>query len=460
MTFTLRSSIPNKPGTPKNSALIVAGFATAFFPRLFTYFGAPAPLNFLHLAIVPGIAIVVFATTRVRHRRQIQVVWHVLTGIGIFLTCIVASAFVGDAGFINIVLQFVLFSQPFILLAAMLAIPTSFQAVNRFRYWFLSFALFNHLLAIVQSFLLPIGLYPRRNGLIEDRIAGVFAAPGGSAANYVSCTVSIFFALYFCLVFKQAPRWIRAIVLATSFYQAYISDSKQVLLCLGLGWAVLTLANSTKPKFILRYILPSVIVFFLLVWGIQNPEIEFLSVYRGWINRILTSEVYSWDGLAMNTKLATFNIVPTYMHSVWDWLFGLGPGHSVTRLGGWLIPKYYGLLSPVGITVHPASAEVFDVVWNEGWVARGSTIFFPLFTWAGIWGDFGLVGLAAYLYLGFIVWTRVCVDDYGKFMVITTAILGFILTQMEEPGHTLSLACLLALRWHEQQLANTLKANL
>ena len=128
MTLTLRSSIPDKPGTLKNSALIVAGFATAFFPRLFTYFGAPAPLNFLHLAIVPGIAIAVLATTRVRHSRQIQVVLHVLTGIGIFLTCIAASAFVSDAGLINVVLQFVLFSQPFVLLATMLAIPTSLQS--------------------------------------------------------------------------------------------------------------------------------------------------------------------------------------------------------------------------------------------------------------------------------------------------------------------------------------------
>ena len=239
-----------------------------------------------------------------------------------------------------------------------------------------------------------------------------------------------------------------------SIYQVYISDSKQVLLCLGLGWVALALTKSTKSKYVFRYILPSIGALFLMIWAIQNPEIEFLSVYRAWIDRVLDSEIYSWNGLAMKTKLAAFDIIPTYMNSAWDWLFGLGPGHGVTRLGGWLMPKYYALLSPVGATIHPASAEVFGFIGDEGWVARYSTIFFPLFTWAGIWGDFGFVGLAAYLYLGFIVWTRVCVDDYGKFMVVTTAILGFVLTQMEEPGHMLSLAYLLALRWHERQLAN------
>ncbi|MEO1133019.1 MAG: hypothetical protein AAFX40_09970, partial [Cyanobacteria bacterium J06639_1] len=278
MTVTLRSSLPDKAGMLKNSTLIVIGFATAFFPRLFTYFGAPTPLNFLHLAIIPGIAIAVLATTRVAHSRQIQVVWQVLVGMGIFLTCIVASALVSHAGFTNVFLQFLLFGQPFVLLAAMLAVPTSRRIVNRFQYWFLGFALFNHLLAIAQSVLLPIGLYPRRGGQIADRIAGVFAAPGGSAANYVSCTVSIFFALYFALVFKHVPRWIRAVLLATSIYQAYISDSKQVLLCLGLGWGVLTLTRVTKLEYVLKYLVPTVLVLSALVWAIQNPDIEFLSV--------------------------------------------------------------------------------------------------------------------------------------------------------------------------------------
>ena len=73
----------------------------------------------------------------------------------------------------------------------------------------------------------------------------------------------------------------------------------------------------------------------------------------------------------------------------------------------------------------------------------------------GLWGDLGIVGIGAYLYLGFIAWQKVCVDDFGRFLLLSTASFGWILTQMEEPGHMLTVACLLALQWQtvrEKQL--------
>jgi hypothetical protein len=78
-----------------------------------------------------------------------------------------------------------------------------------------------------------------------------------------------------------------------------------------------------------------------------------------------------------------------------------------------------------------------------------------MFTWVGFWGDEGIFGLGAYLYLCFIVWRRICVDDFGKFLLLSTASFGFILTQMEEPGHVLTVACLLGLRWQEEQIKPT-----
>jgi hypothetical protein len=62
----------------------------------------------------------------------------------------------------------------------------------------------------------------------------------------------------------------------------------------------------------------------------------------------------------------------------------------------------------------------------------------------------GIVGLGAYLYLCSVVWRRVCVDDFCKFLLLSTAGFGLIITQMEEPGHMLTVACLLGLRWHER----------
>ena len=106
--------------------------------------------------------------------------------------------------------------------------------------------------------------------------------------------------------------------------------------------------------------------------------------------------------------------------------------------------------------MHPASADFWRVV-ETSYLPQESTVYFPLFTWAGIWGDLGILGLGAYLYLCSVVWCKLCLDDFGKFLLLSSASFGFILTQMEEPGHMLSVACLLGLSWleaHEKRTPN------
>ena len=434
-----------------NVNLMLFTFATVFFPRLFSYFGAPSLINFGHLLVVPIAVGVVLATTRVKNRKQIAIVWELIFAMGIFLSTMVASALINDAGEINVFLQFMLQAQPYVFLLALVSISFSGKSLTRFRRWVLGFGLFNLILALVQSVLLPIGLYPRRGGTIADNTAGVFASSTGSAGNYVSCTISVYFALYL-MRFKSIPLWIRIAALLASLYQVYISDSKQIFLAFLLGWILLIISKSKDPTKLLMYIIPAIFLMALFWWALQNPSIGFLDTYRNWINRTFEKpEIYGLNGEATQTKLAALRIIPTYFHTPLNHFFGLGPGHTVTRLGGWMLKKYAPLLTPLGVTIHPASDEVFRIV-SEGWIAQESTIFFPLFTWAGMWGDIGLVGLASYLYMGYVLWRRVCVDDFGKFMILSTAILGFILTQMEEPGHMLTVACLLALRWHDRQL--------
>lgn len=422
-------------------------FATLFFPRLLSYFGAPAPVNFIHLLTVPLSTCVVMLTARFKEQKQVSIIWGLIFSMGGFLAAMIASALVNDAGVINVFLQFMLQSEPYIFLLALIAIPFSTASITKFRRWVLGFGLFNLILALVQSVLLPLGIYPRRGGTVEDNIAGVFASSSGSAGNYVSCTVSVYFALYF-FKFKSVPLWIRITALAASLYQVYVSDSKQIFLAFLVGWLLLVIIKANDPAKLLMYIIPFILLMLLFRWGIQNPDLKFLDAYRNWIDR---PEIYGLDGEATRTKLAAFRIIPSYFDTPLNHLFGLGPGHTVTRLGGWMLKKYAPLLLPLGVTVHPASEEVFQVV-SEGWIAQESTIFFPLFTWVGMWGDVGLVGLGTYLVAGYVVWREICVHDFGRFMVLSTSVLGFILTQMEEPGHMLTVACLLAIDWHEQHL--------
>ncbi|MEM9154577.1 MAG: hypothetical protein AAGB13_05995 [Cyanobacteria bacterium P01_F01_bin.33] len=455
MTLTYRKLAPDRDIGMASSTALLLGFATAFFPRLLTYFGAPAPINFIHFAAVPTAVAITILTSRTQNMRQISISWDLILGMGILLTSMAASALLNDAGFINIILQFILFTEAFMLLLALALIPTHHKFLSRFRRWLLGFALTNFLLAIAQSILIPVGIYPRRGGTIQDNTAGVFAAGGGSAGNYVSCTVSMFFALYVFFFCKQFPLWFRSILLLGAAYQVYVSDSKQVFLALGIALILLLVTKLRDPAKFFLYTVPVLVILSAALWALKSLDFEALTAYQNWIDR---EGIYGWDGIATQTKLAAFRIILSHFNSPLNWFFGLGPGHSVTRLGGWMLPKYASLLTPLGATVHPASVQVFDVV-RSSWIAQQSTIFFPLFTWVGLWGDFGFAGLAAYLYLCSIVWRRICVDDYGRYLLLTTAALGFVLTQMEEPGQMLTLACLLGLRWHEthaQRILNQL----
>ena len=430
-----------------NSTLILIGFATAFFPRLLSYFGVSSLINFVHFLVIPVVFVIAILTTRIQNTKQITIVWELMIALGILLVCTIASALINEAGAINVFLQYMLQAEPFLLLIALMSIPLRGRNLQRLRNWLFAFALFNLVLAIAQSILFPLGLYPRRGGTIADNIAGVFASGGGSAGNYVSCSVSLYFSLYALLVFKTVPLWIRITGFMAAVYQTQASDSKQVFLAFFLGAIILLIIKSNNPEKLFLYFTVIIVLLTISFWAINNIEADFLTPYQNWIDR---SHIYGLDGEATQTKLAAFRIIPSYYRNPLNWFFGLGPGHTVGRLGGWMMEKYSFMLVPLGGTIHPASAEVFQVV-RDGWIAKQSTIFFPLFTWAGIWGDQGIVGLGAYIYLLSVVWRKICVDDFGKFLILSTVILGFILTQMEEPGHMLTVACLLGLRWQEAQ---------
>ncbi|MEO0355542.1 MAG: hypothetical protein AAF268_12025 [Cyanobacteria bacterium P01_A01_bin.3] len=317
--------------------------------------------------------------------------------------------------------------------------------VRKCKKWLLGFCAINLILALMQSVLIPVGIYPRRGGTIADGIGGVFGGGGGSAANYISSTISIYAALYFLTLRSRIPVWLKLILVIASVYQTQVSDSKQVFLALGLSVLVMISSKIKEPRRLFKYAIIVCPILVGIFWAYNNLDLEIFNAYRNWISR---EGIFSIDGEGVQTKLAAFPIVGSYFSSPLHWLFGIGPGHSVSRLGGWMLEKYSSLLLPLGATIHPASSEVFNVV-RDGWIAQQSTVFFPLFTWAGIWGDFGFLGLGVYVYLGVIVFQKLCKTDLAKFYLISTAIFGLILTQMEEPGHTLTIAYLIGLQANE-----------
>ncbi|WP_448603747.1 hypothetical protein [Thermoleptolyngbya sp.] len=431
-------------GQLRTPALIVFAFASVFFPRILESAGALAAINFLHFAIIPLVFVLTFTKIRSKGGQEIWIAQLLLLGLFSLLLSMAISAFLNKAGLVNLFIGYMLLAEPFLLLAAVVYTPMTLRNIRWMRSWILAFGFSNVLLALAQKLLITIGLLRVTRMTAADNIQGVFYLSG--AGHVVSASVSLTFGLYYFASAKNSPLWLRATIVITTILQLLFADAKQTLLVFLAAWGVLILVKLTDIRVAIQYIISSILAFYSFLWALRN--IPLFAAFNGWIRPGL----YGPDGDATVLKLSGFPIIISFYENSLNWLWGLGPGHTVGRLGGWLLKEYSSLLNPLGATTRPVSSEV-GRVWGESYL--DSSFFSPLFGWIGIWGDFGLLGLGIYLFLWWVVWSFLCQDDFSKFTVITVFIFGFIFTQMEEPGYMLTVTTLIGLRWHELQVKET-----
>ncbi|NJN86066.1 MAG: hypothetical protein HC881_06785 [Leptolyngbyaceae cyanobacterium SL_7_1] len=431
--------MPARPGYVRSSLLLLVAFASVFFPRLLETIGFPAAINFVHFAVVPVAAGLALLQTRTRDRQQRITTQRMLLALWLLLTIEFASALWNGAGAINAILSFLLLTEPFLLLVALCSLPLSKTSVEHLRGWFIRFNLFHLFLALVQRFVFRVDLKP---GALTgpDAVQGVFYLSG--SGHVVGASVAFTFGVYYFLTAKKRPLWLRGLILFLSFIHLNVADAKQALLSFALAFAALSLIRLKDIKKAVIYITFGTVAVFAFIWAIQN--IPFLDAFNTWIRPGL----YGPDGEGTRVKLmGVYNILDHYTSPV-NAFIGLGPGHTIDRLGGWMLKDYESLLAPFGAT----RSTVADETWAEmlaNWLGASSTFFSPFFGWAGIWGDLGLLGLGAYLWLWVIVWQQLCADDLCRFVLLTAAVFGFFLTQLQEPGYMLSVTFLIGMRSQE-----------
>lgn len=434
-----------KMGLINNVDLIIFAFSSVFFSRIIIItIRAPSFLNLLHFIIVPFVLGVVLFTARTREYRQIKLAQSLLLALFILFMVTVASALLNDAGLINAIVSFMILAEPFMLLLAIISTPMTAASVKKLWNFLLGSAFVNFILAAFQKPMIESGRLNGHGLNGTDGCGGVFYPTG--AGNYVSCSLSIVFALYFFTSGKDKPLWMRFAAIVAALWQLLFSDSKQILLVLLIGWLLLIISNFQDIGKSLQFLSGLALFAVMFFWAAEN--IEVFSTYLVWVR----PELYGSDGVAWYSKFAGIRGVISYYQSPLNWFLGLGPGHTVSRLGGWFLRDYRSLLEPLGSTIHPLSAEMMTFL-TTFWLATSSSLFSPIFSWAGIWGDLGLLGLAAYLYLDFLVWRYLCTDQFLKFIALSTVCLGLIFTQMEEPGYMLSIAMMIGISWqHSRQL--------
>jgi hypothetical protein len=438
------SPAPKQKGYITNLHLTLFGLGTALFPRVLTGLKFPSMINFLHFLAIPLACISVLNSSRSKEPKQLALTKRLLIGLFILLIIVCASALINQAGIINAVLDYLLLAEPFILILTIVCMPMIWQTYHSFRAWLLQAMLTNTIFAYVQKYIFHMEKLPG----LEDNIKGLFIGQG--SGHVVGGSVAMTFAVYYLINARNKPLWFRIGIICLCINQVLISDTKQVLVTFMVAYLLSFFLNSKDIKKTLIYLLIGILVSCGFYWAIYN--FDFLSAYRTWIR----PEIYAGDGEATLLKFATFRIVPHYYHSPLNWLLGLGPGHTVGRLGGWMLYNYWDLLSPLGATVHQASQDIWGVV-GKSWLGDQSSFFSPLFGWAGIWGDLGFLGLGTYFYLAILVWQYVCTTDVSRYLMITLFLFGTIFSQLEEPGYTLVVAGLIGLDWQAKRLANLKK---
>ena len=428
-----------------NSTLIILAFFVVFYARVVASTIHLSLLNLLHFIIVPAVCVIAITTTRTKDPKQIAICYSFLIGLSILFGVTIASALLNHAGLINAIVSFMMLGEPFIFLLAIGCISMSLKSFIKVRnslYWGVGI---NFLLAAIQKPAIDAGrLYAGGlNG--TDGCGGVFFVSG--AGNYVSATISIVFALYF-LTRRQDSLDVKLAIASAALWHILFSDSKQIVMAYGLAWMLFILMSIKDIVKTLKLLTAFILLGSIGLWCVQN--IEEFKAYTAWAR----PELYGADGLAWYAKFYSIRSILDYYQSPLNWLLGLGPGHTVSRLGAWFLRDFAAILGPLGSTRTPIGADAMDFVANF-WLTSGSSLFSPIFGWAGIWGDLGLLGLGSYLYLGYLTWKHFGLDNSLKVTLLSIFIMGLIFTQMEEPGYMLSIAYILGLSWQEQKLSQT-----
>jgi hypothetical protein len=422
-------------GFVRISNLILLVLAIAFFPRVVTAIGVPPVINFLHFPFVLGL----FGLMLPRIQNYFiskQILFSIISLLGV----ICASALVNNAGIINVVLDFLLLAEPFLLLLVIVGTKMSLASVKRLQSGLMTFT-FIHIIFVYYQFFVIRSPDP-------DDVQGIFVGQG--AGHHVGGAVALTAAIYFFVVYSETfSLWIRTLVAIILAADIVFSDSKQVIVAFLVSLVFLLITKLKSIKEALQYFSLTTIA---VVFVYKAADMFFSSSLSFW-----SKDNRSINGLAV--KFSVFSIINSYYKSFLNWVVGLGPGHTIGRLG-WLIPEYQEYLQPLGVTSSPVTEAIFAINDTNPLTNKftGSSMFSLTFSWAGVWGDLGILGLGVYVYLWVLVW-HICSDDLSKFFLITILVQGCIFSWMEEPGYMLFMISLIGLqaqKAHNEELIKQL----
>lgn len=395
--------------------LLAITFLFVMFPRVLTALGAPKTVDFFHFIFI----VACFFVTLIG-LKQIPKLFLPLGGL--FVTYNL-SGFWNEAGTINIILGFLLIAEPIIFAFAFSNVKSGGrdeQNLKRLVY----FIVFSHLLfSFVQVFIL---------GYIDDDVKGILI--GMNNGHHVGGGISMLAIVYFITTSTIKNNFFRWFLCIALLMQILLSDSKQIVLIFiitSIGYGLLY--HYKFRDLIIKLLLIVIGAIFLLFL------ISFVHGFQSWQNIDVLVE-------GIEQKLSVFEVEIYYFDSWINWFLGLGPGHSISRLG-WLIPDYYHILEPFGVSQHEASRAIMFAN-QDNWISNsitGSSLFSLFFSYAGLWGDVGFVGFFFYFSCWYYIWKQLAITGPQKFLLLSLFVFGGTFAYLEEPSLTLFLVSIIML---------------
>ena len=415
---------------------VTAAVLTATLSRLFVAGGVPPIVNFFHFPLALGAALV----AALGSPRQQPTARTIAAGCITLLLLSFTSWVLSGGALIPSPLTWLVFAEPFLILYAVVNGSLSLR-----HHQFLG-----RLALVIPFTQLPVALWQTLTlGRSDpDLIQGTFIGMG--AGHHVSGGIAL----------------IGAIICVARGLSALTSRERVPWLLGALALFLIPILSDAKQN--IMAFLPALTYLFVTSRGHQGssrrgqwtgivvalPTLAF-AIYAAFIFYPPLQVALDWNivshGLEGKTD-AFFIIAEKVSHNFGGWLFGLGPGNSVSRVALMAMEGYIRADSPVtflGLTMAPTTEEIWDMTFSNAFFAR-SSVWSGISSWFGLFGDSGFAGLLAYLWMSWRIWQNLgnastWQRSIAKSAMIMTGLLGGIYSWLEEPGFTFPIALIVGL---------------
>jgi hypothetical protein len=400
------------------AAVLIAGVS-----RLAVALSAPHFLNFAHYPLViGGLVVAVFRGTIPVASRPIA------AGLIGFLAVNFLSWALNGGELLRPLLNTLVFAEPLVLIYVMMVAPPNKRLADLLWRVVIGIALLQVPLGVWQW--LGVG---RAN---PDSVQGSFIGSGTGA--HVAGAVALLGVLIFICKGGASQDFRMKIGLFAAalplFAFPVISDAKQAIVCFlpGVLWAVMSIGRISPMKLIV----PAIFIAFIFYAAVNLYTPLAMIADQGLLSAGYNEKL---DGLlGITTKLSS---------RPERWLFGLGPGNTVSRVA-LLTPEVdLSSESSVGAFGLKTSLTTRELLQNtRSSYLSSSSAFSGVASWFGLLGDLGVVGLLLYLGMIASIWRGLSREKAtwesasAKGALLMAALLGGVYVWLEEPGFTLLAA--------------------